>query len=152
MKKEIAMATPSTVRYYVGDLCYVVHDAWSEVCDLTVFDNSKFEYELSDGRKYFLFSTKYGDGTYNDRDGNPYSVDSGTIGAIKVDDIVDVDGPEGLERAIQNGLGHILEFPEEISGMDCYYQDGVIGIYNVEIDTANDYDLDDEEDEDEEDA
>ena len=30
--------------------------------------------------------------------------------------------------------------------MDCYYQDGVIGIYNVEIDTAGDYDLDDEED------
>ena len=153
MKKETAMATPSTVRYYCGDLCYVIHDAWSEVCDLTVFDNSKFEYELSDGRKFILFSTAYGDGTYNDRDGNPYSVDSGTIGAIKVDDIVDTEGPEALERAIQNGLGQIHEFPEEISEMDCYYQDGVIGIYNVEIDTAGDYDLDDEEDdENEEDA
>ena len=150
MKKETAMATPSTVRYYCGDLCYVMHDAWNEVCNLTVFDNSQFEYELSDGRKFVLFSTAYGDGTYNDRDGNPYSVDSGTIGAIKVDDIVDT---EGLERTIQNGLGHIHEFPAGFDGMDCYYQDGVIGIYNVEIDTANDYDLDDEEDdEDEEDA
>ena len=151
MKKETAMATTSTVRYYVGDLAYVLHDAWSEVCDLTVFDNSKFEYELSDGRKFILFSTAYGDGTYNDRDGNPYSVDSGTIGAIKVDDIVDTEGPEALERAIQNGLGQIHEFPEEISEMDCYYQDGVIGIYNVEIDTAGAYDLDDEDEEDEDD-
>jgi hypothetical protein len=150
MKKETAMTAPATARFYVGDLCYVMKDAWDEVCNLTVFDNTKFEYELSDGRKYILFGTAYGDGTYNDRDGYPYSVDSGTIGAIKVDDIIDT---EGLERTIQHGLGKIHEFPEEISEMDCYYQDGVIGIYNVEIDTAGDYDLDDEEDdEDEEDA
>jgi hypothetical protein len=128
-----------THKYYVGDLCYVMHDVWNEVCDLTPFDNSECEFELEDGRKFILFSTAFGDGQYNDKDGRPYSVDSGTIGAIKVDDIRD---PE-FARVVENGLGHVHEFPSEINDMDCYCAGGVIGIYDVEIDTAAD---DEEED------
>ena len=49
--------TPAPVKYYIGDLCYVMHDAWDEVCGLTPFDNSEHEFELEDGRKFILFNT-----------------------------------------------------------------------------------------------
>ena len=136
------MTVLSPVRYYVGDLCYVMHDVWDEVCDLTPFDNSEHEFELEDGRKFILFSTAHGDGQYNDFLGKPYSVDSGTIGAIKVDDIRDT---EGLVSTVTHGHGHIHEFPAEINGEDCYYDDGMIGIYQVEIDTDEDYEEDEVE-------
>lgn len=136
MMNETLMTAP--VRYFLGDLCYVLHDAWDEVCDLTPLDNSEHEFELEDGRKFILFSTAFGDGQYNDQKGDPYAVDSGTIGAIKVDDIRD---PE-FARIVENGLGHVHEFPAEIDGMDCYYEDGIIHIYTVVIDTGADYEED----------
>jgi len=139
MKNETTSMTtsaPTPVKYYLGDLAYVMHDVWDEVCDLVPFDNSEHEFELEDGRKFILFSTAYGDGQYNDFLGKPYSVDSGTIGAIKVDDIRDL---EGFNSTIKHGNGHVHEFPAEINGDDCYYDDGMIGIYQVEIDTDEDY-------------
>jgi hypothetical protein len=140
MKNEMTPVTaPSPVRYYVGDLCYVLHDVWDEVCDLIPFDNSEHEFELEDGRKFILFSTAYGDGSYTDFAGNSYSVDSGTIGAIKVDEIRDL---EGFNSTVKNGSGHVHEFPAEINKDDCYYEAGMIGIYRVEIDTAEDYEED----------
>ena len=127
--------TNNTIKYYVGDLCYVMHEEWNEVCGMTSLDNEDdAEYQLEDGRKFFLFSTAYGDGQYDDTDGNPYSVDSGTIGAIKVDDIRD---PE-FARIVEEGLGHIHEFPAEIDGMDCYAEGesfGILNFYTVQIDT-----------------
>jgi hypothetical protein len=145
MMNETPMTAP--VRYYVGDLCYVMHDVWDEVCNISFEPDFDGEGELEDGRKFILFSTAYGDGVYNDSEGNPYSVDSGTIGAIKVDDIRD---PE-FARIVENGLGHVHEFPAEIDGMDCYYEDGTIRIYTVAIDTGADYEEDevDVDDEDE---
>jgi len=122
------------VKYYVGDLCYVMHNEWNEVCGVADLDNDEWEYELEDGRKFIFFSTAFGDGEYEDLDGNLYSVDSGSIGAIKVDDITDLNG---LQNAIENGLGHIHEFPVEIEGYDCYYQDGEINIYRVSIPTGS---------------
>jgi hypothetical protein len=140
---------PTPARYYVGDLCYVMHDCWDEVCDVIFGPDFDGEGELEDGRKFILFNTAYGDGQYNDQDGNPYAVDSGTIGAIRVEDIRD---PE-LDRVIEHGLGHIHEFPAEIDGMDCFVEDGVIHIYTVKIDTAGELEEYDEFDEDnEEDA
>ena len=130
--------TPTPVRYYVGDLCYVMHDEWGEVCNMASFDNEDgAEYQLEDGRKFFLYTTAYGDGQYNDEEGLPYSVDSGTIGAIKVDDIRDPN----LAHAIEQGLGHIHEFPAEIDGMDCYVEGenlGILNFYTVQIDTEGD--------------
>ena len=127
--------TPTPVRYYVGDLCYVMHDEWNEVCNMASFDNEDdAEYQLEDGRKFFLYSTAYGDGQYNDTEGLPYSVDSGTLGAIRVDDIRD---PE-FTRVVEEGLGHIHEFPAEINGMDCYSEGenlGILNFYVVQINT-----------------
>jgi hypothetical protein len=151
MKINQVTAMPATepVRYWVGDLCYVMHSEWNEVCDQTPFDNSTFEFELSDGRKYLLFSTAYGDGTYNDQYGNPYGVDSGTIGAILLDDIND---PE-LERVLESGLGNVYEFPGILDEFDCSYDDGLIQIGHVQIATGYEDEEDDEEfEEDDEDA
>lgn len=145
MENETAM-TP--VRYYIGDLCYVMHDEWSEVCDLTLAEGvDEGQFELADGRQFILFSTAYGDGCYPDQMGRSYAVDSGTIGAIRVDDIRD----PGFARIVEDGLGHVHEFPAEIDGSDCFNEDGVLTFYNVVIDTAGS-DYDDEGEEYDEDA
>jgi len=136
MKNENA-----STKYYVGDLCYVMHDEWNEVCDLVTFDNEDSAYELSDGRQFFMLNTAYGDGTYNDNMGRPYSVDSGTIGAIKVSDVTD---PE-FQHAIKNGLGQVIEFPVELDETSVYAEDGTLVFDTVYIDTGSDY-ADDEDD------
>ena len=131
----VTPSAPAPVDYWVGDLCYVLHDVWDEVCDLVPFDNSEHEFELADGRKFILFSTAYGDGEYTDQNGNRYGVDAGVIGAIKLADIR--DPKPWLEG------GKLHTFPAEIDGMDCFYEDGTIHIYTVKIETG-DSDYDDE--------
>ena len=134
--------TTYPVQYYIGDLCYVMHDAWDEVCALLFPDYSDGmtdgELELADGRKFIIFSTCYGDGSYRDQNGNSYSVDSGTIGAIKVDDIRDTN------PYLEGGTIH--EFAAEIDGNDCWSENGELGFYKVVINTG-DSDYDDEGDE-----
>ena len=128
--------------YYVGDLCYVMTNEWDEICDLSVFDNSKVEFTLEDGRKYIQLSTAFGDGTYNDLDGNPYSDDSGTIGAVLVNNITDT---EALNEALGNGLGHLHTFDTELTEDNCFYDNMVLHIVDVTIDTDWGTDSDDEE-------
>jgi hypothetical protein len=123
--------TTYPVQYYIGDLCYVMHDAWDEICDLMFSGDSdetvEGELKLADGRKIIIFSTYYGDGEYFDQEGNAYGVDSGTIGAIKVDDIRD--------PLPYIGSGNIHEFAAEIDGYDCWSEDGELGFYKVVINT-----------------
>ena len=137
--------TTYPVQYYIGDLCYVLHDAWDEVCSLTFPPGSdeevNGELELSDGRKIVIFSTAYGDGEYFDQEGNAYGVDSGTIGAIKVDDIRDTNAH--LEG------GNIHEFAAEIDGNDCWSENGELGFYKVVINTGDSDEDDHFEDEEE---
>ena len=76
--------------YYIGDLCYVMDDAeWLEVCDLTIQGSRVIdgEFQLKDGRRFAMYGTAYGDGTYHDHYGFSYSVDSGSIGCILMEDI-----------------------------------------------------------------
>jgi hypothetical protein len=89
--------------YYCGDLAYVMHEDWDEVCSLLFPDDSENlfpdksenmvtgEFTLKNGVKFACYSTKYGDGTYYDQNGNNYSVDAGIIGCILVTDIVKSD-------------------------------------------------------------
>jgi hypothetical protein len=99
-------------KYYVGDLCYVMDDdEWKEVCSRIrgrgvwgeCLDG---EFVLHDGRKLAIYSTKWGDGTYYDELGHSYSVDSGGIGCIRVEDIKANKYDNLLD------LGAILEFDE----------------------------------------
>ena len=140
MENETKM-TAAPVKYYVGDLCYVMHDEWYEVCGLLSFDNETVKYELEDGRIFFSLCTKYGDGTYLDNRGRSYSVDAGLIGAIKVEDIRD----SSFEGMIERGAGQIVEFPEELEDYEVYDDNGVLVFSDVWIDTAGEEDEEDED-------
>ena len=67
-------------KTYIGDLCYVLsNNEWREVCNLIRTEGEGYM-QLSNGRELFIFSTKYGDGSYFDQNGFEYYVDSGTLG------------------------------------------------------------------------
>lgn len=134
-------------KYYVGDLCYVMHPEWDEACDLFFAGRDDHgcndgEFTLKDGRRFASFGTLWGDGTYNDQLGHSYSVDAGLIGCIKVEDIRDETYANLLD------LGAIVEFKEpfEVSGgKRSEGWDGVIKIGFLEIATG--YDEEEEYDE-----
>lgn len=128
-------------RYYVGDLCYVMQESWDEVCSLIFTKEGRpinGEFNLKDGRRFAIYTTAYGDGTYYDRDGHRYFVDAGVIGCILESDIHpnernDVDG------------GNVILFEEDFNTSS---YEGNIAFGDIVIMTG-DYDEDvyDEEDE-----
>ena len=132
-------------KYYVGDLCYVMHPEWREVCRLSFPANSppkgvEGEFTLADGRRFASFSTAYGDGEYHSSINTSHSVDSGSIGCILLSDIRD---PEySLERIQQ--LGAIIDFeaPFEVSN-----DQGLLTFGPVQIETAGGYDWDEQDQE-----
>ena len=72
--------------YWVGDLCYVLHDdQWDEVCNWMFsedIDGHGGEFTLSCGTKIAMYGTRWGDGTYSDTSGREYPVDSGSLGCV----------------------------------------------------------------------
>ena len=131
-------------RYYVGDLCYVMHPDWDEFCGKSFCGNDSVEgmIILERGVKTMHFCTMYGDGCYEDQHGNNYPVDAGLIGCIRVEDINDPNAD--LE------LGTVIEFETPFY---CSTDDGILYFGHVRIDTkgCDDYDEDEDEDEIEED-
>jgi hypothetical protein len=117
-------------KYYIGDLCYVMHGEWDEFCALTIQGNSLLngEFSLKDGRRFASFTTKYGDGSYFDEEGRSYSVDAGLIGCILVEDIDLSDKSNFL-----NG-GQVVNFDRDFT---TFSSGGVIRIGNVVIDTED---------------
>ena len=115
-------------KYYVGDLCYVMHDEWDEFCSLTINGHNVLsgEFNLKDGRRFATYTTKYGDGNYFDQEGKSYDVDAGLIGCIALDDI-DQTHPSNFISG-----GRIVEFVNDFS---TFSAGGVITIGNVVIDT-----------------
>jgi hypothetical protein len=115
-------------KYYIGDLCYVMHGEWDEFCSLTISGDKVLdgEFNLADGRRFATFTTKWGDGNYFDQNGKSYDVDAGLIGCIRLDDI-DLTNPE-------NSLigGNIVEFVQPFSTFSAGSE---IRIGNVLIDT-----------------
>ena len=115
-------------KYYIGDLCYVMHGEWDEFCKLTISGNRVLdgEFNLKDGRRFATFTTRWGDGTYFDELGNSYDVDAGLIGCIRLDDI-DFTNPANFVSG-----GRVVEFVKEFT---TFSSGGVISIGNVSIDT-----------------
>jgi hypothetical protein len=115
-------------KYYIGDLCYVMHGEWDEFCKLTISGDKVLdgEFNLADGRRFATFTTAWGDGNYFDQNGKSYDVDAGLIGCIRLDDI-DLTNPD-------NSLigGNIVEFVQPFS---TFSAGGEIRIGNVLIDT-----------------
>ncbi len=131
------MAMPAG-KYYIGDLCYVMHPEWDEFCELTIKGERCLdgEFTLADGRRFASFGTAYGDGTYRSNIGTEHSVDAGLIGCIRVEDIRDTEY-DNIEE-----LGAIVEFdqPFEVSE-----DQGLIVFGHVQIETAGGYDEEEEE-------
>jgi hypothetical protein len=114
-------------KYYIGDLCYVMHDRWDEFCALTCTDNRVLdgEFNLKDGTRFATFTTKWGDGVYEDEQGNEYPVDAGLIGCIRIDDIA-------AEERENVANGRVVEFVQDFS---TWSAGGEIRIGNVLINT-----------------
>lgn len=125
-------------RYYVGDLCYVLHEVWDEVCDLTFDKEGRMldgEHYLKDGRKFALYSTKYGDGTYYDTKGRKYLVDAGCIGCI-LEDEIDLKNKDN-----DTDGGNIIDFDRDFVTGD---NNGKLLFGPVYIETGDDTDYDEE--------
>lgn len=122
-------------KYYIGDLCYVMHPEWDEFCELTIKGEQCLdgEFALKDGRRFATFRTAYGDGTYRSNIGTEHSVDAGLIGCISIYDIRDQS--YSIEKIMQ--LGAIVDFeaPFEVSA-----DQGLLRFGSVEIETAGGYD------------
>jgi len=140
-------------KYYCGDLCYVMHDEWDEVCGL-FFEGREDHgcnqgvFQLKDGRKFASFNTKWVDGGYRDQYGRSYSVDAGLIGCIAIKD-TDLDSGDNFTRG-----GQIIEFERDFevhggTGLSRSEWDGVIKIGHIEINTNGDDNYEEEEEEEE---
>lgn len=104
--------------YYIGDLCYVMHKEWDEVCN----NLENGEHTLADGRAYAIYGTAHGDGCYDSVKG-AIDVDSGTIGCILVEDL--------REELPKDGFA-IVEFKQPF---DTGVEKGLIYFDHIEIDT-----------------
>lgn len=142
MKKEYTAKFPAG-RYYIGDLCYVMHKEWEEVINLMYpnrsNDSVEGELTLADGRRFFYGSTAWGDGEFCDNRYGRYPVDAGLIGIIAVDNIA----PEETEN-LQNGM--VYTFEEDFSVYTCggsYDFGGVL--INTDWEDEEEYEYDEEE-------
>lgn len=139
------MMRPGT--YLVGDLCYVMHPQWKEVCNLMfACDNGVLdgEFNLANGVRFAVHSTAYGDGVYYDEQDRQYPVDAGLIGCIRVEDVYDpewylegvhtVEFKNPFELVYDNGL---IKFVEHLTN-------GAISV-TLAVDTDPVYEDDDEE-------
>ena len=124
-------------RYYIGDLCYVMHPEWDECCELFfppgyTSRGAEGELTLQDGRRFASFGTAFGDGEYYNNMGTSHLVDSGSIGCIRVEDIHD-NTYDNVEE-----LGAVVEFAEpfEVEKISR----GLLKFGHVEIETDPVYD------------
>jgi hypothetical protein len=129
-------------KYYIGDLCYVMHKEWDEVCGLffkgrTDHGCNQGEFMLADGRRFACYNTRWGDGTYFDEARNRYPVDAGCIGCILVSDI-------SLDDANNIGSGNVHEMTRDFNSSN---EDGILTFGHVVINTDNDDGFNDYEEE-----
>lgn len=110
-------------EYYIGDLCYVL----GEEFDALLRQRDGEQATLLDGRPAVYFFTGSGDGVFKDQHGNEYYVDSGTIGAIRMADII-------RRKGCNDELGNIWEFPDGFYARD--HEGGLMEFGPVVIDTS----------------
>ena len=99
-------ATAPPGKYYIGDLCYALHQSTYD----QVFGGSGYEsglYECADGF-FMVDGTAYGDGAYKGTDGKEYLVDAGIIG-IASWKVVDKENP-----SLSGGHIHTFRDPVQI--------------------------------------
>jgi len=133
-------ATFPAGEYYIGDLCYVMHAEWNDVCGRFLREKTERvegAIIIADGRTIFIASTAYGDGQFCDNRFGVYPVDSGTIGVIALKDI-SADDQENITS------GTVYTFNSEFN---ITAENGIFDIGGILIDTKyNPYDEEEEED------
>ena len=122
-------------KYWIGDLCYVMHDKWDSFCNTTIVGDDVIDGKitLDDGTTVVSLTTAYGDGIYKDQKGHEYPVDAGLIGAIPVDSITDPNAN------LSNG--RIVNFMTDWNFYKNYQ--GLLTFGNVEINTGDEEEDDD---------
>ena len=144
---------------YVGDPCYILNDEfyqkfWGKENN---FEDGAFS---KDGRPVMIVcSTAYGDGCYDGQihdyenhsnTQHDFPVDAGVLAVVNLE----FADPDELERVKERELGIILDKPCTMISLDEY--DGEFNFfigteednfYNVEIDTAGEYEEEEEEEE-----
>lgn len=117
--------------YYIGDLCYVMHEEWDEMCGL--FFKGRSDHGCNEGKmvlrsgvEFANFNTSYGDGTYMDNHGRRFGVDSGSIGCVLFSDLDLLDDRNYIR------LGHMETFDRPFM---VYKEEGRIIFGHIVIDT-----------------
>ncbi len=124
-------------KYYVGDLCYILKDDSNPELTSLVVDRSKHcvnsgKFNFKSGCHFLSFLTSYGDGFYYDQRNRRYAVDSGCIGAIKID-AENVD-PEKLSSIKKRKLGNVINFDKK---WNAYLRNGTMYFGSVVIHTED---------------
>lgn len=133
-------------KYYIGDLCYVMTDEeWDEFCSLTIKGNECLdgEFQFADGRRFATYGTVYGDGEYRSNIRTKHSVDSGSIGCIRVEDIRDIRARSFYDI---ESLGAIVDFQTDFvtgGGRGTPDWEGIIQFGRVLIETNPSYEEED---------
>lgn len=97
-------------KYYIGDPCYVISDDnWSAFCD-KLFSLSQLNDSAGGnfdffGSSVFAASTMWGDGEYEDQDGNSYGVDAGLLGCVPFE-------LSKLSEEMASHLGRVITFDQ----------------------------------------
>lgn len=92
-----ATAIKSAQGFYIGDICYVLDDeVYYGVWGKNGYVDG--QYKADNGYAFAVASTMYGDGCYDDDDGNVYGVDAGVLGIVPLELVSDV------EKAREDGL------------------------------------------------
>ena len=113
---------PSGV-YFIGDpMCVLDKELWH--------DDVYMKGEIYDRWLcIWKHKTYYGDGLYYDQYDNKYGVDSASIGAVHIDQVV----PDKLSYVYEEGAyGVLYHFDKDF---DCVWEDGVFRIGHFEINT-----------------
>jgi len=128
-------------QYIIADPCYVIGDWGAFGVATNDFDRCNGRFTLKDavGTVVVCHNTAYGDGVYEDGEGNEYPVDAGLLGCILADQITGNSA----------SLGHLHEFD---SLPTIHYNNGTFTFsdgnpeHDVVIDTGDAYDDDDDDD------
>jgi hypothetical protein len=137
-QRILKVATLPAGRYVVGDPCYAIPDnkwmEWLEAADYMIQDREHVLLADVFGYPCVGVSTMYGDGMYVDDNGHNFPVDAGLIGLVPTA-VAPVSVLKDPETVIVE-----LKTPAE-----CRYEDGVIVLGDIRIDTGDQSDDEDEE-------
>ena len=91
-KQKLSVTVKSGRGFYIGDICYVLstrdyHRIWG---DQKHFSDGKVD--IPGGLSFAVAGTNFGDGLYEDEDGNLYPVDAAVIGIVPLELVAKDDG------------------------------------------------------------